>query len=363
MAKQKFRNIESLRGIAAISVVFYHFNIGSHFNNVFFHNAWLMVDFFFVLSGFVIALNYRDRLTSIPQLVNFQKKRFLRLYPLHFIMLIAFLGIEIAKYIFEVKFGINANIPAFTSNDLTAFIANLMLVQNWAITHLTFNYPSWSISAEFFTYGIFGAIVLLAGKSEKKLYLFTILVVLISGLMLSEKGMSEDNVSGPLRCLYSFFIGVVTFKIFSETKQQKKSGSSIPSLLLIFVCIYSVIAFGNERSGVTILIPFVFALTILSLVLTSEQALINRALDQTILVYLGTVSYGIYMIHAFIWWIWVQSLKFIFAFPTETLPNGEVIVVVDNIYLADAISLLGVSVIIMLSHLSYQYFESRFTRV
>ena len=87
---EKLLSLEGLRGIAAISVAFFHFNNGSHFNNIFVSNAWLMVDFFFVLSGFVIALNYQNKLKNIHDLLVFQKKRFFRLYPLHFIMLMVF---------------------------------------------------------------------------------------------------------------------------------------------------------------------------------------------------------------------------------------------------------------------------------
>ena len=47
MKKEKLVVLESLRGVAAISVAFFHFNTGSIFNNGFTNNAWLMVDFFF----------------------------------------------------------------------------------------------------------------------------------------------------------------------------------------------------------------------------------------------------------------------------------------------------------------------------
>ena len=50
MKKNKFLALESLRGVAAISVAIFHFSIGSHLNTEFTKNAWLMVDFFFVLS-------------------------------------------------------------------------------------------------------------------------------------------------------------------------------------------------------------------------------------------------------------------------------------------------------------------------
>ena len=76
MKQHKLLPLESLRGIAAISVALYHFNTGSHFNNAFVSNAWLMVDFFFVLSGFVIALNYIDNIKSAKNYLRFKRRDF-----------------------------------------------------------------------------------------------------------------------------------------------------------------------------------------------------------------------------------------------------------------------------------------------
>ncbi len=82
-----------------------------------------MVDFFFVLSGFVIALNYQHKIRTFGNLVNFQSRRFLRLYPLHFLMLMVFLGIALIKYVGETRFGLSAAVPESSpANDLASFL-------------------------------------------------------------------------------------------------------------------------------------------------------------------------------------------------------------------------------------------------
>jgi peptidoglycan/LPS O-acetylase OafA/YrhL len=63
----------------------------------FFRNSDLMVDFFFVLSGFVIFHIYADRMPSFGSLLRFLWLRLGRLYPLHLLMLLVFLGIEVIK--------------------------------------------------------------------------------------------------------------------------------------------------------------------------------------------------------------------------------------------------------------------------
>ena len=75
-------------------VVLFHFRLGSPItNNSFVLHGYLMVDLFFVLSGFVTCLSYRSRLNSISDLMTFQRKRFFRLYPLYFFSLM--IGIAI----------------------------------------------------------------------------------------------------------------------------------------------------------------------------------------------------------------------------------------------------------------------------
>lgn len=154
----KLLPLESLRGLAALTVVIFHFGVGSHFNNPFTLNGFLLVDFFFVLSGFVIALSYLHRLSNITSLLTFQKKRFWRLYPLHLLMLVVFFGFNLAKYILSDQ--IQFAKPAFSEDFFLEFLFNLLLLHNWVLPTLTLNVPSWSISAEFFTYLIFGITVL-----------------------------------------------------------------------------------------------------------------------------------------------------------------------------------------------------------
>ena len=61
----RFEALDSWRGICALMVALLHFEAFSHLKDLpFFNDAYLFVDFFFVLSGFVIAANYRQRLAN-----------------------------------------------------------------------------------------------------------------------------------------------------------------------------------------------------------------------------------------------------------------------------------------------------------
>ena len=93
-SNNKIIQLESLRGIAACMIVLAHlpkWNEGMNIN--FINNCYLMVDLFFVLSGFVIYNAYIGKLNEIKDLYKFIYLRFSRLYPVHLIFLILFCDI------------------------------------------------------------------------------------------------------------------------------------------------------------------------------------------------------------------------------------------------------------------------------
>lgn len=323
-----------------------------------------MVDLFFVLSGFVIALNYIDRLASWRQLFLFQMNRFLRLYPLHLILLLFFLGIEIARYIAVVKFGFETNDLPFSKNSFTAFIANLFLIQNWTMSELTFNYPSWSISAEFFTYAIFALFIFFTLQLSRKAFIYTLLCAILAfGSILILIGTTYNTIPGPSRCLLCFFIGVGFQQIYVKTKEFISISSSIPGFLAVLGTILFVINYDNTAMLYAVVGPLLYGITIFVLIITDQNSAINRILYSRALVYLGTISYGIYMIHAAVWAVYLRLMRFIYKFPFEISSEGGFKIFVNNVYLADLILISGLIAIIILSHLSYQYLEKRFNKL
>src|SRR3979409_173570 len=99
---ERFVALDSWRGIAACLVALFHFEayshlVYSHLNGApFLRNSWLFVDFFFVLSGFVIAANYQQRLREGFGVGRFLLLRLGRLYPLHLFMLAAAVAVKLA---------------------------------------------------------------------------------------------------------------------------------------------------------------------------------------------------------------------------------------------------------------------------
>ena len=98
MAKNRFIVLDSFRGICAVCVVMYHLHwVASLAEIDFFRGSGIFVEFFFVLSGFVLAHGYGFR--ESLNFKEFVRSRFFRLYPLHLFMLLVFVALEFGKWV------------------------------------------------------------------------------------------------------------------------------------------------------------------------------------------------------------------------------------------------------------------------
>lgn len=140
--KSEIVSHHSLRGLAAVLVVFYHMKDISHDRGStidsftgFFSYGYLWVDFFFILSGFILSYVYKLRLSEITSankggVYKFYLARFARIYPLHLITLLGLLAIEMSAYRFHPN-----SADAFINGKKSAstFIANTLLVHGWGM--------------------------------------------------------------------------------------------------------------------------------------------------------------------------------------------------------------------------------------
>jgi peptidoglycan/LPS O-acetylase OafA/YrhL len=302
---QRFLVLDSWRGIAACLVALFHLDAYSHLYGVpFLRNSWLFVDFFFVLSGFVIAANYQQRLLDGFGVGRFLLLRLGRLYPLHFTMLALFIGCELLRVLRRIL------VPALAlTNPVALFstpreapdtiLANLLLVQSLHLyDFLTWNLPSWSISTEFYTYVIF-ALCLVGLRKHAWIALPVALIggpVLIATL--SERNMDTHYDWGIIRCIYGFAAGAISWNVYRKWNgelRKRLSGSVVEwgalGLVVVFV----------SAAGTTLLsiaAPYVFAFVVL--VFAFEAGAASAILRLRPLVFLGTVSYSIYMTHVFV---------------------------------------------------------------
>ena len=135
------------RFVAAFFIVFMHFAgelfiIDNEFIVIMRKHLYLGVDYFFVLSGFVMMLAYGNSKKINP--INYLKNRIARVYPLHIFTLLLTIIIFISLTI---------NYLNFFKFSFQAFALHLFLMQSWIPQHsLSMNVPSWSVSTEMFFY-------------------------------------------------------------------------------------------------------------------------------------------------------------------------------------------------------------------
>lgn len=313
---EKYEELESIRGIAALLVVFEHIpNWNNSFFNInIFRNGFLMVELFFVLSGFVIYNAYANNIKTGKDLLRFQFLRFGRLYPVHLLFLIIFLVIECLKYILATRYGISSpNSTPFVINNSSSFSAHLFLAQALGITqHVgSFNSPSWSISTEFYTYLLFAIIILKLYKLRVAVFVG---ILIMSYILMRIPDLSRFSYL--LVCLVGFSSGCLISVVISRQKLQLPSFTPlIPITALLFFL---------SRFPVLQLYPLIFIIsaTLIYTLVKSKDGFVKKILRLGIFKRLGEISYSIYMSHFLILWIANQFIRIVLKRP-EAIVNGE----------------------------------------
>ncbi|MCK1718738.1 acyltransferase [Bradyrhizobium sp. 141] len=284
---RRFVVLDFYRFVAALGVFIFHLKlIDTGISPAWNGSYGLFVDMFFILSGFVISYSYPSDARGVRAYSRFMIRRIARIYPLHLLSLL----------IFVVLIGVGLERTA-RSTPLD-FLYNLLLLQAWGVTdHLSFNSPSWSISAEFFCYLIFPLLMLFARKLHP-----LILAVIVAALYLvlahghlpiwqERSQMYGANYDyGMLRALPSFLNGILLAILFrmSQPYRQKR-----------------VVFAGIAMFGISVLVLNVFAKPDLAILLFSCAILLTAVGESAfaefpgarLLGRLGNTSYAIYMLH------------------------------------------------------------------
>ena len=354
--KKKIYSLESYRGFAALMIAAIHFDLNSPLVNHHLANGYF-VHFFFTLSGFVIFYNYFDKISNTTELLNFSKKRFFRLYPLHLFFLLIFVMIEISRFVLSEKFGIVSNIKPFSTNNFLTFTGNIFLLHTF-FGENSFNTPSWSISAEFYTYILFAALIIYKLKN----ILLILIIILTFVIRLTDGvnfGISSTTYISFLDCIYCFFIGALFCKTYLYFHKNYFFNKIYKYFSILFIFI-SVIAITNLKDQYLFLIPFVFGSLILFSANLDNTNLIGKILCSKVGTYLGKISYSIYMSHLFVFWSVTQILRFLFKVNVK-IENETGFTKLDlNVFESSLLVLVCYSLTIIFSHFTYKFVELKF---
>ncbi|MDB5724968.1 MAG: acyltransferase [Novosphingobium sp.] len=356
----RFVALDSLRGICAIVVALYHFQTtGWLHNNAMVSHGFLFVDFFFVLSGFVIAGSYRSRLASRQtRIAQFMTLRLGRVYPLHLFVLVLFVAFRLVSIAgFGVPFGPGEE-PTRPS-EIGSLLATIPLVQIFwfDVALVRWNGPSWSIAAELWSYLIFAVILRFAGP-RINLVVGTIALAAGAYLTLAFSGIDNMTLGVPMvRCLYSFPLGVLAFAALARARRFAISWS--PAVATGAELMVSAAAIAAVALGMSLLAPLIFACAVL--VFSLERGAPSAFLRRPSFVWLGAISYSIYMAHLFVQHRILNVLAVaekMFGGPHSLLfSRGDETVVGPNPWWGDAASILMVGLVIGASYCTYRFVE------
>ena len=296
---RRLDGLTGLRALAAVWVLAFHYSrgplqpLGTAHASPFIDLGFLGVDLFFMLSGFVIW-HVHGRELAQPQLRSFGRflcLRLARLYPLHLFTLVLLACVVLLRPHWDDA---PVNPADYTTRQ---FFLHLALVQSWGFTrHLAWNYPSWSVSAEWFCYLMFPALALLFARAGRRGTMAGILLMLltIGATYVTVFNKDLDQAVGGatlLRAGPEFFLGCLLRRLSGEVKMAHWPWTPI----LAALAAGWVASFATPLPVELLALPL-FAALILA-VGVSDGA-VARLLRLRPVVAVGAASYSLYLMQA-----------------------------------------------------------------
>lgn len=233
--------LTALRFWAALWVVLFHMlqanlNESSLFDRVVSRGA-LGVDLFFILSGFILMHVYAHQFSDGKfSYGEFLRNRFARIYPLHLFMIL----IMVVAYTMAGQLGLIRDAEGMNWSHLPW---HFLALHAWGFTDgHSWNFPSWSISAEFFAYLIFPFYLL----SFQRLRPFVLLAIAIISFSLFNIYLASINVHisqlmfnfGISRIFFEFLLGVGLYAVITQIRLERGVSTFFAAAMLIVVFVF-----------------------------------------------------------------------------------------------------------------------------
>jgi peptidoglycan/LPS O-acetylase OafA/YrhL len=294
-AHSEIRSLTGLRGIAAAYVVLHHYTDalpGATQSSALLSHGYLAVDVFFVLSGFVMALNYRHLFATPPlwrAYTLFLGRRIARIYPLYL------LGTLIAYAVVRSSVHDPAGLAALHRT----LALNLAMVQSW-VGAGSLDHSAWTLSAEWAAYLLFPVLLGLAFFKLTLRHWLCLAVCLAAVATLAHMrhhpapfsfhDLTNLNRIHFLRCLPEFILGLLAARSlgtrFDRLLLFRPATATALSLILL-----ALLFFPSTDLAFVLLLP----LFLLSLMDT--RSLTARLLSCGPAYFLGLISYSLYIVH------------------------------------------------------------------
>jgi peptidoglycan/LPS O-acetylase OafA/YrhL len=284
---QHFGALDLYRFIAAAGVALLHFSQFAKYDpatgfGYAVGDFALFVDFFFILSGFVISLTYSSSVTTFSEIFTFLRRRIARIYPMYLLTLLIFLV--------PAALGISRG----KVHGVSSIIQDALLVKSWPLhSELPYNFPAWSVSVEWAMYLLFPILMLLVRRFGN----LTLVALIITGFVSVEYTLESGLINPPLwfanispiRALPAFSAGVLIARTFRSIEIPQ---AALIGALLFAVTITTMILHTQNYAILLLMAATIFVTA------NSYVSGIPTLLDSRFCRKLGNASYSLYMLHA-----------------------------------------------------------------
>lgn len=300
------KGIDGLRGMAALGIgicAHYYFwlpeqnyPLCNSLTYWFWFHAGYLVDLFFVISGFVMALSYRDRISrGKVQFVPYARRRLERFYPLMVVTLILTLILQLIHQHFAGLFFMN---DIIFENNVLSFVLNLLCLQGTSLVTSSFNAPSWYLSTIFILYIVFYLVTYVAGKKHMENIAYAAMVLF--GIAIGIKGFPTVFLNS--RGVIGFFMGCLLYAFCEYLQTLEKSRRNLwlwSAFAVLMILLGMGICSGHKYFAPYNQIIIVYELVIWpALVLLAILAKpLREVLKLKIFQFLGKISFSMYLIH------------------------------------------------------------------
>lgn len=283
-----------LRGLAAACVVCVHLPLPARQLQSLFPRGYLLVDLFFLLSGFVMAYTYRGRFARAgaawPQARAFWEARIARIYPLHAFVLLAMAAAAIAMALAHARFGLLR--PIAWPLDLY-WARELLLLNNWtSAPDLAWNFPSWSIAAEAHVYLVFPLLIVALVRAPAASTIGFALLAAGLYAFLAGTPLQLDQIGWLAlpRALAGFLLGMLI-------EGLRPALARVPAPMLTLAQVAAVLAAAAllVRPWPTVLVIVPFAVLVAAT--ADDRGAAARLLGSRLGRWLGDRSYSVYLVH------------------------------------------------------------------
>lgn len=290
-ATRIFWTLHGLRGVAAYAICLQHYGVPLWE----FYHPYIAVDFFFILSGFVIAAAYQPALAKGVSPSRIMRKRFIRLYPLYLLSLtIPLTATGLQVLMGQHHYDISRQLASTAFNIF--YLPHPQSVSPYALDYMYSSNPvAWSLACELLVNAVFlfGYRYFVGWRLGAGL----VIVGMLLGwfVLMPEKLNHGAEWSyawvGVLRAFWGFFLGIALYRQFN--RRRRFSLVSAPLAFFITLSLVAVMGYGGLRPYYHLIVVYGFLPSLLWVAAHVEV----QGIARRIAYFSGHVSYAVYVLH------------------------------------------------------------------